>query len=352
MKKIFYFLGLLFIIIEFSFSEYTWFSSISNIDLNNYQCDEVIQDKWYYFGENGQYKVYWYEFENKSSNPIYFWQWKTQILNNSSVDLNLNMIDILDWNWNIIWWGADLFVFNYPYLCENNFSIDPLKKVRILTTAEEVGEISCKINNRKYISKFSLWSWWDLGIVSDALPSQFTFNIPTLKISTKGNNFSFRLGILYDFDNNIATIWDNFLKVICYNMDIYYCWDWIVSQEFGEECDPNDPNDDWTCLLNCKKQCIVWENDIDWDCIENSSDQCPEIPENINWKEDFDWCPELPDIDQSSQIDVLNCNMCPCPYADIDSSLWQGDQVKAGLFSPDEKIFYIWSLPKIFDLYP
>jgi len=60
----------------------------------------------------------------------------------------------------------------------------------------------------------------------------------------------------------------------------------------------------------------------------------------------------LSEINNISQIDVANCNMCPCPYANIDSSLWKGDQVKAWLFSEDGSKFYIWSLPRLFDLFP
>ena len=36
-----------------------------------------------------------------------------------------------------------------------------------------------------------------------------------------------------------------------------------------------------------------WESDSDNDWIVDSLDACPELPENYNWVNDFDWCPEI-----------------------------------------------------------
>ncbi len=348
-----------FLLIFFTFSVYTWFDNIQSIDLTQYSCDTIVNDKAYYYPGEGEYKVYWIEFENKSNIPLYFWQWKTQIYKwIDNLDINYNKIFSYDSYWTLLWSWIDLFVFNYKYFCDNNFSIPPNKKVRILTTSEEVWTVDCMYNNKIYRSEFSLWSWniW-LNILSDnVLPWSFVFNIPLIWINkviqNQENVFSFRVWVLYDEDNNLNTKLDNKLFVYCYNMDILYCGDGIVSTEFGEECDWADPQDDGTCKLNCKKECIISSDDIDGDCILNKIDSCPDIPENINWVEDNDWCPEIEYDDTSWYVENINCNMCPCPVVDYGSSLWNGDFVMASLWSKNWEVFYIWSLPVLFDKFP
>ena len=356
MKKYILLLISLLIYLNYSFAIVKWVKNIFDIDLKQYSCDEIISDRIYYLPWKWEYKVYWYDFENDSNKALYFWQWRTEIINWSDlVNINFSEITKKNLSGDVLWSWIDLFVFNYPYLCKNWFKISPWDKVRLLTTSEEVGTYQC--GNYVYDTKFTLWTWnyW-LWVVSEwVLPSNFTFNIPTIGVkSIWGNNLvSFRLGILYDEDNDLNTTWDNKLKISCYDTQILYCWDGIVSIEYWEECDPEDPNDDWTCKINCKKECVVSEDDIDWDCVPNDIDLAPQIPEDFDWYQDQDWIPDFDlNIPNNNIIENLNCNICPCPFAWLNSALWNQDKIKASLWWYKFNIPYIWSIERIFEGYP
>ncbi|HMT27510.1 MAG TPA: PKD domain-containing protein, partial [Candidatus Absconditabacterales bacterium] len=94
--------------------------------------------------------------------------------------------------------------------------------------------------------------------------------------------------------------------------------------------------------------------DADGDGILDSDDACPTVPENYNGVEDLDGCPEigLQDACGVSQascpagqtcISVVNCNQCPCQYADFVGSLIPGDTVRAGLRDFPGQVWYRYS---------
>ena len=86
------------------------------------------------------------------------------------------------------------------------------------------------------------------------------------------------------------------------------------------------------------------ELDTDGDGIPDDQDSCQTIPENINWIEDEDGCPEIEyNLYSKSFIEVSWCNTCPCHRADYASALMTSDQVRAVLCSNTGKIYYRYS---------
>ena len=329
---------------------------MKNINLADLECDIVVNDTGYYDQENNQLKFLWYNFENKSSFSYYFWNYKFQIIWwEEFVKLNPSVVYKYDSNWNLVNIYTWLFVPNYKYFCKSNFSIPAWKTVRILTTAEEIGEINCW--NFIYKTKFLNRDWklenWITDSANWVLPGNFTFYTPILSIIWHSDNidnsiFSFKMWVLFDKDNNLQTIEDNFVKIVCYNLKIWWCWDGIVEKQFWEECDPKAPNWD-KCQSNCKLVCLPSENDVDWDCISNDDDLAPTIPEDPDGIEDWDGIPDIPCLFWQcfpNWLTKVNCNMCPCPMADYLWDLRWGDRVKATLWDKEGKIFYTQSEEK------
>ena len=60
---------------------------------------------------------------------------------------------------------------------------------------------------------------------------------------------------------------------------------------------------------------------------------CPNIPESINWVEDKDGCPEIPDIPKKPKLTV-NCNSCPCQFADYKTPFILWANIRAFLVNP------------------
>lgn len=80
---------------------------------------------------------------------------------------------------------------------------------------------------------------------------------------------------------------------------------------------------------------IKVDGDSDDDGIIDSQDACPDTPENFNGIEDGDGCPEFVDTtDIDPGVTAAQCNACPCPYAQSDADLVQGDKVRAVLLNP------------------
>lgn len=77
-------------------------------------------------------------------------------------------------------------------------------------------------------------------------------------------------------------------------MDLNNNWWW-------DDCDDSDDyrNNNWSKSNNSNNannngwNNANWGIDSDWDGIIDSLDACPDLPENYNWIEDFDWCPEI-----------------------------------------------------------
>ena len=82
-----------------------------------------------------------------------------------------------------------------------------------------------------------------------------------------------------------------------------------------------------------EEKCI--DTDNDWICDDN--DSCVNLPENYNWNEDKDWCPEIPDIStpvENISIKVSNCNTCPCHFANYAWPFIPWTIIKALLVDP------------------
>ena len=83
--------------------------------------------------------------------------------------------------------------------------------------------------------------------------------------------------------------------------------------------------------------------DTDNDGIPDDKDACPTIPENYNWVEDLDGCPEIWDVPNKPILKVINCNTCPCQYADYSSPFMYWLDVQAALINP----FKTWEIYKL-----
>lgn len=103
-------------------------------------------------------------------------------------------------------------------------------------------------------------------------------------------------------------------------------------------------------------------HDKDGDGIVDALDVCPEIPEDYNWREDLDWCPEIGSNEQCDPqllfpwltcndplecppVTTVNCNSCPCHFSDFSSDLTKDDMVRALLVDTSLKQVYTFSLP-------
>ena len=95
-----------------------------------------------------------------------------------------------------------------------------------------------------------------------------------------------------------------------------------------------DLNNNWI-WDKCDKNYDI-QKDTDGDWIPDSKDQCPLVPENYNWIEDKDGCPEIKELHNVNQpiLKVDNCNSCPCQFADYTNPFMYGLQVQAALINP------------------
>lgn len=328
---------IVFVLLNFGFAILKWVSDLENINLSSVKCDTFVIDTWYYSDEKSNYKFLLYDYKNEYNNEIYF-LWKVFKIDNwwNLVDINYS---ILKKDWNIL---TGILLPNYSYLCKNNFAIKPNDKVRILTTAEEIWDIKC---DKEEINSKMIYDWANNWIIftdrwNDIKPGSFTFTNPVLKIIWHWKNiedslFFLKLLLLFDKDNDLNTKNDNWLEVVCYKLNIGWCGDWIVEDQFWEECDPNDSKTGYICNENCKITDIKSENDKDWDGIYDDVDLDPNIPEDVDNDLDSDG---IPDINCKSWECIpgwyvkTDCDMCPCPMADFAWDIWKWDIIRAILF--------------------
>ena len=74
--------------------------------------------------------------------------------------------------------------------------------------------------------------------------------------------------------------------------------------------------------------------DSDDDGIPDSEDACPNVPENYNWVNDKDWCPEIWKVNDAPQLKIVWCNTCPCQFADYSSPFVHWLNIEAYLVNP------------------
>jgi len=117
---------------------------------------------------------------------------------------------------------------------------------------------------------------------------------------------------------------------------------------------------DWLYYDNWNDNWINWDWDIDsdWDWIIDDLDACPLIPENYNWIEDFDGCPEIwssadCNLGNINYDDVginpiipTECLSCPCAFSDFANDLILDDKVQATLWDLDMNVMYSESIPE------
>jgi len=114
-------------------------------------------------------------------------------------------------------------------------------------------------------------------------------------------------------------------------------WD-IDNCPFTENKEQKDSNKNWI-WDNCENK--NKEYDTDGDGIPDDKDSCPNIPENINWIEDKDGCPEVGTPPEQNIFMVKNCNTCPCQFADYAWPFVPWSIIKAVLVDPtNPNIFY------------
>jgi hypothetical protein len=84
---------------------------------------------------------------------------------------------------------------------------------------------------------------------------------------------------------------------------------------------------------------------------------CVTIQETWNGINDTDGCPEIdPELtcndivfDDMLVVQPIECNQCPCQFADFASDLNNNDQIRAVLRDKKKTILYKFSLPRIVD---
>lgn len=288
-------------------------SNISNSDMLG-ECDQVSTGEVFL----DSYDTLWYNFKNKWDKTVYIHRFKTAMDPGGMLELNYGNVEKyensdqnnLENDW------SDLIVLNRPYLSPRDYAVHPGEKVRVLTSPEEHGNgVYTGVDGNRAFYKTSFnkaWQFDNAKWVQDGWkPTDKEFNkaniyvsdYPDQKTTGDGYDAQFRVGIIYDNDNNIETNSDNSFRLSCINLQVRW-------------------------------------NDQDNDDIPDSRDACPKVPENYNDVEDQDGCPELPSqTDQKTQIAVGECNTCPCQIAVFDG-LWKWDKVRSVLYGKDGEYRY------------
>ena len=123
-------------------------------------------------------------------------------------------------------------------------------------------------------------------------------------------------------------------------IDLAKKWWNIDNCPFKSNPDQIDLNNDGigdSCNINLPK-------DTDYDWIPDDEDACPTVPENYNWIQDKDGCPEINDnLPLAPVLKVTNCNTCPCQFADYSNPFTLWLNVQAFLVDPFNytKIYWV-----------
>ncbi len=153
----------------------------------------------------------------------------------------------------------------------------------------------------------------------------------------------------------------NWIPDIC---DTDISWDWygnllwiIQYEEFDEDgnCIYTEDNVDLSRLQehhslaesnssydNCPFVYNPEQLDSTWDWIWDDCEWMFDL--DIDEDDDIDWI-DFWDYDDSINISAVNCNACPCHFADFDSDIEEWDLIRALLFDPSWDIFYRASEP-------
>lgn len=264
------------LILVVSFVCFTWvsFGQVNSVEnsstaviplMNSNSCDEVEQLVLYEW----EYWVVIDNFENITTYPVYIW-WSYFVFNNWIWT---------DWNSMCLYnnsvyrdWTRRFLNFNYNYLNSLWWRVDPWQKIRHLTTNEEY------------------WNGWFNGVNWDewTLSGSFTFNenpwaftFDNANVRNPNNHPStlttwtweddydcqIRIWTVYDSDDNDSTISNNTLIIQCMNIQIRWCWDWIVQADKWEQCDDSNEIDWDGCSSSCQLEvpsCTVTPNPPSW----------------------------------------------------------------------------------------
>ena len=108
------------------------------------------------------------------------------------------------------------------------------------------------------------------------------------------------------------------------NLIIKSVWTWV--QSTNDNCPFTANPQQWPC--------DALDKDTDGDWILDIYDVCPTIPELFNGVTDTDWCPEY-NYDVAfppTKLQPWTCNVCPCQFAENDSTIAPWDRIKAVLY--------------------
>ncbi len=98
----------------------------------------------------------------------------------------------------------------------------------------------------------------------------------------------------------------------------------------------------WSLINDCLSKLDLDDLDTDWDGVSDLYDQCVNLPETYNWYLDNDWCPEIGyddqcdknlQIDNEFDVEILNCNSCPCQFVGLDWDINYFSNIKAQIMN-------------------
>lgn len=236
-------------------------------------------------------------------------------------------------NWQILVWEATIYAYgsnscgtNNSYKCDKNkngisdmcdddIDWDWIKNILWLLKYENT---DCSINSD--------------NIDSNILKTEYDLASKWVKL----DNCPFSPNDT-QLDFNANWIWDACES----DSNLNWACNYNLKCDASESCSCSD------CYYEskCKKS---WDSDTDWDWITNDVDACPDIPENINWIQDEDGCPEILSINSNiwSYVQTENCNQCPCQCSDFKSQIWKWDQIRAILLDSQWNLIYNYSQPQ------
>lgn len=185
---------------------------------------------------------------------------------------------------------------------------------------------------------------WDMGGSKCDIDKDWMLDLCDDDID--GDGIKNMLWLIKDVPNSCKySLIDINLDILFEEFDLASKWGDIDNCPFDKNVQQIDTNWDWI-WDDCDYQNYRKLSDSDRDMILDENDVCPTIPENYNWVEDKDWCPEIEFLNQVSSVQQWVCNQCPCQYADFGSQIWKGDKVRAVLCDKDWNTVYNYSSPR------